>query len=227
MSRQKGVQTKAWPGKKGRFAKKSGQNTLNCAHLPNWFAPFIFIILQISRTLELMEKGAISLFFTFVSISVLNPLSLCSIREICSIRSVLAPLWVGHQVNRPPARRMKAEKEFLYPTCFGFPYNYNRKNVKSILMGGVHQQTCLQPDCSGFYDSKWSKVQFFSAVSCSTSGWPHRKGDEGTLHALLRTIVCTNIDQQNIFISSLNCSYQKTLIVIHPLQLVFLSVIDV
>ena len=128
MSRQKGVQTKACPDKKGWFAKTSGQNTLNCAHLPNWFAPFI-------RT--------ISNFGLHLFSSLFERLSLCSIGEICSIRSVLVHIewaikWIGQQQGQK-------KEEFSNPTRFAF---CSSKNVKSKVLSKI------KPDCSGFYKSK-------------------------------------------------------------------------
>ena len=121
MSRQEGVQTKAWPDKKGWFAKMSGQNTLNWAHLPNWFAPFVFLqFYKFTRNLNWWE-GLGFHFFTFVSISFwksLHPRNLFN--QKCT-----GPHWVGHQVNRPARRKKQGRK---------------RRNFKSNLFWFLQQQ---------------------------------------------------------------------------------------
>ena len=43
LSRQEGVQTKAWPDKKADLQRCLDKTPWNCAHLPNWFAPFVFL----------------------------------------------------------------------------------------------------------------------------------------------------------------------------------------
>ena len=59
LSRQEGVQTKAWPDKKADLQRCLDKTPWNCAHLPaNWFAPFVFLyFLQISHKVRIGERG--------------------------------------------------------------------------------------------------------------------------------------------------------------------------
>ena len=133
MSRQEGVQTKAWPDKKADLQR--------CLDKTPWIEPTCQTDLRLLYSYNFTNLPEIWIDgkgwdFTFLYLFP-SLFENRSIREICSIRSVLAHIewaikWIGQQDGKS-----KAEKEEISsPTCFGF---YNSKKFKLSL------NSCVRP----------------------------------------------------------------------------------
>ena len=110
MSWQKGVQTKAWPDKKGWFAKRSGQK--------HWIVSTCQLILEYCSC-WFFRRACDCLIFRLFSTSfwiaqlVLFPRNL--FHQKCT-----GPHWGGHQVKRPARRMLERRKGKNFTTGLDF-----------------------------------------------------------------------------------------------------------